>query len=183
MTVRRNQLICDVIDGEEVLQSGQCLVVESLELWFETFDCELLMNAVIFFDPSRGRPCPHGNDFDIVAIIDVKDHHIRVSFAGSHRELSRQVGAELTLIDYDCVHEVVFVPKSVSGDSCFSIGAFEVDSMFWRRWFIWHMAVARVSFKCLLIVSSIKRGQVIRFPSLTACYIADFVGLNKALCK
>jgi hypothetical protein len=38
--------------------------------------------------------------------MDVTDHHIRVSFAGSHRELSRQVGVELTLIDYDGIHEV-----------------------------------------------------------------------------
>jgi hypothetical protein len=44
------------IDGEEVLQSGPCLVVESLELWFETFDCELLMDAAICFDPFRGGP-------------------------------------------------------------------------------------------------------------------------------
>jgi hypothetical protein len=56
MTGRRHQLISDIIDGEEVLQSGRCLVNESLELWFETFDCELLMNAVICFDPLRGGP-------------------------------------------------------------------------------------------------------------------------------
>jgi hypothetical protein len=71
MTVGRNQLISDIIDGEEILQSGRCLVVESLELWFETFDCELLMDAVICFDPFRGGPGLHGNEFDVVAIIDV----------------------------------------------------------------------------------------------------------------
>jgi hypothetical protein len=75
------------------------------------------------------------------------------------------------------------VPKSVSGVGCFSMGAFEVDHIFWRRWFIWPMAVAGVSFKCLLIASSVKPGQVIKCLSLTACNIADFVGLNKALCK
>jgi hypothetical protein len=32
------------------------------------------------------------------------------------------------------------------------MGAFEVDRMFWRLWFIWPMAVAGVSFKCMLIV-------------------------------
>jgi hypothetical protein len=53
MTVRRNQLISDIIDGEEILQSGRCLVVESLEFWLETLDCELLMDAVICFDPFR----------------------------------------------------------------------------------------------------------------------------------
>jgi hypothetical protein len=51
MTVRWHQLVSDVIDGEEILQGGGCLVVESLELWLETLDCELLMNAVICFDP------------------------------------------------------------------------------------------------------------------------------------
>jgi hypothetical protein len=75
------------------------------------------------------------------------------------------------------------VPKSVSVVGCFSIGAFEVDLMFWRLWFIWPMAVAGVSFKCLLISSYVRPGQVIRYPSLTACNIADFVGLNRALCK
>jgi hypothetical protein len=64
------------------------------------------MNAVICFDPFRGGPGPHGDYFHLVAIKDVTEHHIRVSFAGSHRELSGQVGIELTLIDYDCVHEV-----------------------------------------------------------------------------
>jgi hypothetical protein len=47
MTVRQNQLISDIIYGEEILQSGRCFVVESLEVWFEIFDCELLMDAVI----------------------------------------------------------------------------------------------------------------------------------------
>jgi hypothetical protein len=75
------------------------------------------------------------------------------------------------------------VPESVSGGCCFSIGALEVDRMFWCRWFIWPMAVAGFSLKCLLIASSVKPGQVIRCLSLTACNIADFVGLNKALCK
>jgi hypothetical protein len=44
--------------------------------------------------------------FNVVAIINIADHHIRVSFAGSHRELSRQVGVKLALIDYDGIHEV-----------------------------------------------------------------------------
>jgi hypothetical protein len=30
MTVGRNQLISDIIDDEEILQTGRCLVVESL---------------------------------------------------------------------------------------------------------------------------------------------------------
>jgi hypothetical protein len=89
----------------------------------------------------------------------------------------------LALIDYDGIHGVIFVPKSVSGVGCFSMGAFEVDTMCWRLWFIWPMAVAGVSFKCVLIASSVKPGQVIKCPSLTACNIADLVGLNRALWK
>jgi hypothetical protein len=106
MEVRRNQLVSDIIDGEEILQSDGCLVVESLELWLETLDCEFLMNGVICFDPFQGGPRFHGDDFKLVAIIDISDHHIRVSFAGSHRELSCQVGVKVALIDYDGVHEV-----------------------------------------------------------------------------
>jgi hypothetical protein len=55
--------------------------------------------------------------------------------------------------------------------------------MFWRRWFIWPMTVAGVSFKCLLMASSVRPGQVSRCPSLTVFNIAAFVGLKKALCK
>jgi hypothetical protein len=75
------------------------------------------------------------------------------------------------------------VPKSVYGVGCIEMGAFKVDRMFWRLWFIWPMAVAGVSFKCLLIASSVKQGQVIRCPSLTVCNIADLIGMNGALCK
>jgi hypothetical protein len=71
MTVRRHQLICDVIDGEEILQSGRCLVVESLELWFETFYCELLMDDFLCFDPFQGGHGLHGNNFNVGPIIDV----------------------------------------------------------------------------------------------------------------
>jgi hypothetical protein len=56
MAMRWHQLISDIIDGEEILQSGRCLVVESLELWLETLDCELLMDDVICLDRFRGGP-------------------------------------------------------------------------------------------------------------------------------
>jgi hypothetical protein len=56
MTVRPHQLVSDIIVGEEILSGGGCLVVKSLELWLETLDSELLMNAVICFDPFRGGP-------------------------------------------------------------------------------------------------------------------------------
>jgi hypothetical protein len=88
MAVRWHQLVIYIIDGEEILQRGGCLVVESLEY------------------PFQSGPRFHGDDFNVVAIINIADHHIRVSFAGSYRELSRQVGVKLALIDYDGVHEV-----------------------------------------------------------------------------
>jgi hypothetical protein len=47
MTVRWNQLIIDILCGEEILQSCRRLVVESLELWFETFDRERFMDAAV----------------------------------------------------------------------------------------------------------------------------------------
>jgi hypothetical protein len=75
------------------------------------------------------------------------------------------------------------VPKSVFGVGCSAIGVFEVHLKFWHRLFKWPMAVAGVNFKCLLIASSVKPGQVIRCSSLTACSNADFVGLNRALYK
>jgi hypothetical protein len=77
----------------------------------------------------------------------------------------------------------VFVPKSVSAVGESSTGVFKVDLMFWRLWFIWPMAlaVAGVSFKCLLVASSVRPGHVIRCLSLTACNNADFVGMNRDL--
>jgi hypothetical protein len=111
MTVWWNQLIRDIIGGEEILQSGRCLVVESLELWFETFDCDLLVDAVICFDPFQGGPGLHWDDFNIVAIVYITQHDVGVSFAGSNRELSRQVGVKLTLIGDDCVNEVGLVAQ------------------------------------------------------------------------
>jgi hypothetical protein len=75
------------------------------------------------------------------------------------------------------------VPKSVSAVGASAIGVFEFDLMCWRLWSMWPMAVAGVGFKCLWISSSVRPGHVIRCPSLTACNIADFVGLNRALCK
>jgi hypothetical protein len=46
MAVRRHQLVLNLIGGEKNLQSGRCLVVESLEFWFETLDSEFLMDGI-----------------------------------------------------------------------------------------------------------------------------------------
>jgi hypothetical protein len=183
MSVRWHQLVSDIIDGGEILQSVGCLIVESLEFWLETLDRELLMNGVICVDPFRGGPRFHGNDFNVVAIINIADHHIRVYFAGSHRELSHQVGVKLALIDYDGVHEVGLCAQVCVGCWLFLNGRLRGESYILAPLVHMAHAVAGVSFKCLLIASSVKPGQVIRCPSLTACNNADFVGLDRALCK
>jgi hypothetical protein len=51
MAVRRHQLVLHITGGEKILQSGRCLVVESLEFWFKTLDSELLMDGIIGLDP------------------------------------------------------------------------------------------------------------------------------------
>jgi hypothetical protein len=51
MAVRRRQLAIYIIGGEKNLLSGRCLVVESLEFWFEALDSEFLMDGIICFDP------------------------------------------------------------------------------------------------------------------------------------
>jgi hypothetical protein len=51
MAVRRHQLVIYIIGVEKVLQSGRCLVVESLEFWFETLDNKFLMDGIIGLDP------------------------------------------------------------------------------------------------------------------------------------
>jgi hypothetical protein len=51
MTVGRHQLILYVIGGEEILQSGGRLVVESLDFLFENLGSEFLMDVIICFDP------------------------------------------------------------------------------------------------------------------------------------
>jgi hypothetical protein len=51
VTVGRDQLVLYIIGCEKVLQSGRCLVVESLKSWFETLGSEFLMDVTILFDP------------------------------------------------------------------------------------------------------------------------------------
>jgi hypothetical protein len=47
VTVGWDQFVLHIIGGGEILQSGQCLVVESLELRSETLDSEFLMDVII----------------------------------------------------------------------------------------------------------------------------------------
>jgi hypothetical protein len=51
VTVGRYQLILHIIGGEKVLQSGRCLVVESLEFWCGLLGSEFLVDVIICFDP------------------------------------------------------------------------------------------------------------------------------------
>jgi hypothetical protein len=76
VAVRRHQLIIYVNGGEKILQSGRCLVVESLEFWFEALDSELLMYGIICFDPLLGGPRFHGVDFNVVAVVNIADHDV-----------------------------------------------------------------------------------------------------------
>jgi hypothetical protein len=76
MAVVRNQLVLHVIGCEKVLQSSRCLVVESLEFWFETLDSEFLMDVIIRIDPFRGGPVFNWDNFNIIAVINITDHDV-----------------------------------------------------------------------------------------------------------
>jgi hypothetical protein len=60
VTVGRYQLVLHIIGGEKVLQSGRCLVVESLEFWCETLGSEFLVHVIICLDPFSSGPRFHG---------------------------------------------------------------------------------------------------------------------------
>jgi hypothetical protein len=47
VAVRRHQLVIYGIGGEKILQSSRCLIVESLEFWFEALNSEFLMDGII----------------------------------------------------------------------------------------------------------------------------------------
>jgi hypothetical protein len=51
VAVGRHQLVLHIIGGEKVLQSGRCLVVESLKSWFETLGSEFLVDVIICLYP------------------------------------------------------------------------------------------------------------------------------------
>jgi hypothetical protein len=130
------QLIFHVIGSEIFFQSCGCFVVKGLNSGFETFGREFLMDAIIYFDPFRGGPGLHWDNFDIIAVKNITDHNGRVALAGPHREFSRQIRVKLTLADQDgidkmgfCAEFVLVVVISSMSDV---IGVFKVDLMFWR---------------------------------------------------
>jgi hypothetical protein len=89
VAVGSNQLVIHVIGCEKVFQTSRCFVVESLKFWFETFGIEFLMNVIICIDPFRGRPGFRWDNLDIIAVINITDHDVRVALAGSHRKYPR----------------------------------------------------------------------------------------------
>jgi hypothetical protein len=187
VAVGGNQLICHVIGSEKVFQSGGCFVVKGLKFGFETLRSEFLIDVIICFDPLRGGPGLHWDNFEIIVVINITYHGLRVALAGPHPKFSRQIRVKLSLVDQDGINELVFVPELVLvvviSSMSDAIGALEVDLMFWSLLFMCPIVVAGVRFKCLLIAFSVRPGQVMRCPFLTACNKADVVGLNRALCK
>jgi hypothetical protein len=69
------------------------------------------MNVIICFDPFRGGSGFHWDNFDIIRVINVTDHDVRVVLAGSHRKFSRQVPVKLSLVDQDGVNKMGFCAR------------------------------------------------------------------------
>jgi hypothetical protein len=108
VTVGRDQLVLYVIGCKKGLQSGRCLIIESLKFWFETLGGEFLMDVIICFYPFLVGPRFNWDDLNMVAVINVADHNVRVALAGSDREFFRQVCVKLTLIDQDGINKMGF---------------------------------------------------------------------------
>jgi hypothetical protein len=51
VAVGQHQLVLRIIGGEEILQIGRYLIVESLEFGLENLDRELLMDVIIGLEP------------------------------------------------------------------------------------------------------------------------------------
>jgi hypothetical protein len=76
VAVGRHQLVIHVIGGEETLQGGRCLIVESLEFRYETLDRDFFMDVIIGINPLRRGPGFHWYDFNLVAVINIADHDV-----------------------------------------------------------------------------------------------------------
>jgi hypothetical protein len=84
MTVGGNKLIFHVIGDEKVFQSGGCFVVKGLNFGFETLGSEFLMDVVICFDPFRGGPGLHWDNFYVIVFKNITYHNVPVALAGPH---------------------------------------------------------------------------------------------------
>jgi hypothetical protein len=89
MPMGENKLIFHVIGIDKVFQSGGCFVVKGLKFGFETLGSEFLMDVIICFDPFRGGPRLHWDNFDIVAVKNITDPNVPVVLAGPHWKFSR----------------------------------------------------------------------------------------------
>jgi hypothetical protein len=114
-----NQLIFHVIGSEKVFQSGGRFVVKGLKFGFETLGSEFLMDATMCFDPFRGVPGLHLENFDIIAVINITYHNVRVALDGPHLKFSRQIRVKLSLVDQDGTNEMGFCARI--GVSCCNI--------------------------------------------------------------
>jgi hypothetical protein len=89
MTVGRNKLIFHIIGSEKVFQSGGCFIVKSLKSGSETLGSELLMDVVICFDPFRGGPRFHWDNFEVIAFKHITYHNVPVALSGPPWKFSR----------------------------------------------------------------------------------------------
>jgi hypothetical protein len=83
-----NKLIFHINGSEKVFQIGGCFVVKGLKFGFETLGSEFLMDVGICFDPFRGGPGLHWDNFDLIAAKNITDHDVRVALAGPHWKFS-----------------------------------------------------------------------------------------------
>jgi hypothetical protein len=84
-----DKLIFHVIGSEKVFQSGGCFIVKGLKFGFETLGSEILMDVVICFDPLRGVPGLHFENFDVIAVKNITYHDVPVALAGPHWKFYR----------------------------------------------------------------------------------------------
>jgi hypothetical protein len=66
------------------------------------------MNVLICLDPFLVGPGFHWDNLDIIAVIHITYHGVRVALAGSHRKFPRQVRVKLSLVDQDGVNKMGF---------------------------------------------------------------------------
>jgi hypothetical protein len=94
------------------------------------------MNVIICLDPFQRGPGLHWYKLDIITVMNITYHDVRVALAGSHRKFPGQVFVKLSLVDQGGIIKIDFVPKFVLGVGTSStavlIGVFEVALMFWR---------------------------------------------------
>jgi hypothetical protein len=69
------------------------------------------MDLIICFDPFRGGPGLHWENFDIITVKNITDHNVRVALAGPHHKYSRQSRVKLSLVDQDGINKMGFCAR------------------------------------------------------------------------